>query len=229
MATGTTTELPARRLFNVDEYFAMGEAGILTRGDGIELLDGELFCKYDGSRRRFSVDEYYKMAEVGILAPDERVELLVGEVITMAAIGNRHAFCVRWLNKTMAFALEDTATLDTQNQLRLDARNQTQPDLMVLRWRDDGYRELPGLEDVLLVIEVSDTTAGFDRRHKTPMYATYGIPEVWLWDINARQVEVYDEPIAGGYARMRVVRPDGTLSPAALPDVVISVGEVMPE
>lgn len=229
MATVTTTALPARRLFNVDEYFAMGEAGILTRGDGIELLDGQLFCKYDGSRRRFTVDEYYKMAEAGILGPDERVELLAGEIIKMAAIGNRHAFCVRWLNKTMTFALEDTAILDTQNQLRLDARNQPQPDLMVLRWRDDGYRELPGPEDVLLVIEVSDTTAGFDRRHKTPMYATYGIPEVWLWDINARQVEVYDEPIAGGYARMRVVGADETLSPSALPDVVISVGEVMPE
>ena len=218
-----------RRRFTVDEYFAMGEAGILTKGDGIELLDGQLFCKYDGSRRRFSVEEYYKMAEAGILAPDERVELLAGEIIKMAAIGNRHAFCVRWLNKTMTLALGDTAILDTQNQLWLDARNQPQPDLMVLRWRDDGYRELPGPDDVLLVIEVSDTTAGFDRRHKTPMYATFGIPEVWLWDINARQVAVYGEPIAGGYARMRAGGPDGTLSPATLPDVVISVGEVMPE
>ncbi len=229
MSTDATTALPARRLFNVDEYFAMGEAGILTRGDGIELLDGQLFCKYDGSRRRFSVEEYYKLAEVGILAPDERVELLAGEVIKMAAVGDRHAFCVRWLIRVLTFALGDTALLDAQNPVRLDARNQPQPDLMVLRWRDDGYRELPGSEDVLLVIEVSDTTAGFDRRHKTPMYATYGIPEVWLWDINARQVEVYDEPIAGGYARMRVVGPDETLSPAALPDVVISVGKVMPQ
>ena len=229
MATTTTTALPERRRFNVDEYYAMGEAGILTEGDGIELLDGQLFCKYDGRRRRFTVEEYYRLAEVGILAPDERVELLAGEIIKMAAVGNRHAFCVRWLIKALVIALGDWAVLDVQNPVRLDARNEPEPDLMILRWRDDGYKELPGPEDVLLVIEVSDTTAGFDRRHKTPMYATFGIPVVWLWDINARQVEVYDQPMAGGYARTRVVGPDETLSPPGFPDVVIPVAEVMPE
>ena len=74
-----------------------------------------------------------------------------------------------------------------------------------------------------------DTTAGFDRRHKAPLYAAEGIPEIWLWDLNARQVEVYDEPMAGGYARMRVVGPDDTLTPAALPHVVIRVSDAMPE
>ena len=230
MATTTITSLPERRKFNVDEYFAMGKAGILTKGDGIELLDGELFCKYDGRRRRFTVDEYYKMAEVGILAPDERVELLAGELFTMAAIGNRHAFCVRWLTKALVIALGDSAVLDAQNPVRLGDRSEPEPDLAVLRWQDDGYASaLPGQDDVLLVIEVSDTTAGFDRRHKLPMYATHGIPEAWLWDLNARQVEVYDEPMAGGYARMRVVGPEGTLTPTELPHVAISVSDAMPE
>ena len=230
MATATIIGLPERRKFNVDEYFAMGEAGILTKGDGIELLEGELFCKYDGQRRRFSVDEYYKLVEVGILAPDERVELLAGEIIKMAAIGNRHAFCVRWLSKAMMFALGDTAILDTQNPVRLSDRNEPEPDLTVLRWRDDGYQSaLPGPEDVLLVIEVSETTAGFDRRHKLPMYAIYGIPEAWLWDLNTRHVEVYDEPMAGGYARMQVIGLEGILTPSALPHVAISVSEIMPE
>ena len=229
MATRATTV--ERRKFNVDEYFAMGKAGILSKGDGIELLDGELFCKYDGRRRRFTVDEYYKMAEVGILAPDERVELLAGEIFTMAAMGNRHLFCIRWLNKELVIAVGDSAVVDPQLPVLLNQGSEPEPDFAILRWRDDHYRESAkgGPEDVLLVIEVSDTTAGFDRRHKAPLYAAEGIPEMWLWDLNARQVEVYDEPMAGGYARMRVVGPDGTLTPAALPHVVIRVSDAMPE
>ena len=231
MATATITSLPERRKFNVDEYFAMGEAGILTKGDGIELLDGELFCKYDGRRRRFTVKEYYAMAEAGILPPDERTELLAGEIFSMAAVGNRHVFCLRWLNKELVIAVGDSAVLDVQSPVTLDTGNEPEPDFMILRWRDDRYESSPkpGPEDVLLVIEVSDTTAGFDRHHKAPLYAAQGIPEMWLFDVNARQVEVYDQPMAGGYARMRVVGPEETLSPAALPHVVISVGKVMPE
>ena len=91
------------------------------------------------------------------------------------------------------------------------------------------HQRCRGPEDVLLVIEVSDTTAGFDRRHKLPMYAMHGIPEAWLWDINAHRVEIYDEPMAGGYARMRVVERDGVLTPRELPEVEIRVADVMPE
>ena len=227
--TTAETAAVARRRFNVDEYYAMTKAGILTKGDGIELLGGELFCKYDGRRRRFTVDEYYAMAEAGILAPDERVELLAGEIFTMAAMGNRHAFCVRWLIKELVFALGDSAILDSQNPVRLGDGSEPLPDLMVLRWQDDGYESaLPGAEDVLLVIEVSDTTVGFDRRHKLPMYALNGIPEAWLWDINARQVEVHDQPMAGGYARIRTVGVDGILVPGALQHVAIPVSKAMP-
>jgi len=229
MATATITRLPERRKFNVEEYFAMGEAGILTKGDGIELLDGELFCKYDGRRRRFTVDEYRAMAEAGILRPDERVELLAGEVIEMAAIGSRHAFCVDEFSERLAtLALSGRARVRTQNPIRLDQENHPQPDIAVVV-RSNYAGEHPGPEDVFLLIEVSDSTVGFDRRHKLPLYAMYGIPEVWLSDVNSRTIEVHDEPMAGGYARIRVYAPDERLSPAAFPDVVIAVADVIPE
>lgn len=223
------TTVVERRRFNMNEYYALAEAGILAPDERVELLDGHIFQKYTGVRRRFTVAEYYAMAQAGILTSDERVELLAGELINMAAIGSRHAFCVRWLIKALVIALGDLAILDAQNPVRLGVRNEPQPDLTVLRWQDEGYPELPGPEDTLLVIEVADTTVGFDRHHKIPMYAMYGIPEVWLFDVNARQVEVYDEPLAGGYERVRVVGPAGILAPAALPHVTISVSEVMPE
>ena len=232
MATQIATAIatPRRRRFNVDEYIAMGKAGILTKGDGIELLKGELFCKYDGRRRRFTVEEYYAMADAGILAPDERVELLAGEIITMAAMGNRHVLCIRWLNKELVIAVGDSAVVDSQLPVLLNSGSEPEPDFAILRWRDDQYRESAKArpEDVLLVIEVSDTTVDFDRYHKAPLYAAQGIPEMWLFDLTARRVEVYDDPMAGGYARRRLVGLGDTLSPAALPHVVISVSDVMP-
>ena len=230
MATATIIRLPERRKFNLDEYFAMGEAGILTKGDGIELLDGELFCKYDGRRRRFNVDEYYKMAEVGILRPDERVELLAGEIIEMAAIGSRHAYSVTQFTEEFFTQLGKRITVRVQNPVRLAAGNEPEPDIAIVYRKDDGYvSEHPGPEDIALLIEVADSTVGFDRRHKLPLYAMHGIPEVWLGDINARTIEVHDQPMAGGYARMRVYGPDETVSPAAFPEVLISVADVIPE
>lgn len=228
MASQMHTPGRKRRKFTAADLRRMVKAGILPPDDPVALRDGELFCKRRGIRRRFTVDEYYAIDEAGILHPEERVELLAGEIIAMAAIGGRHAFCVRWLNRALTLAVNDIAVLDAQNPVLLDSGSAPQPDLMVLRWRDDRYPELPQPEDVLLVVEVSDTTAGFDRRHKAPLYAAAGIPEMWLFDVNTRQVEVYDQPLAGGYALMRVVGIDGVLTPGLLPDVAIPVAEVMP-
>ena len=221
--------VPERRKFTDADLRRMVKAGILPPDDPVALRDGKLFYQHNGAPRRFNVDEYYALAEAGILHPEERVELLAGEIFTMAGIGGRHAFCVRWLNRMLTLAVSDTTILDAQNPVLLDSGSAPQPDLMVLRWRDDRYPELPRHEDVLLVIEVSDTTAGFDRRHKVPLYAAAGIPEMWMFDINSQWVEVYDQPLAGGYARMRVVGIDGVLTPGLLPDVAIPVAEVMPD
>ena len=230
MATTTTTELPERRRFNVDEYYAMGEAGILTEGDGIELLNGELFCKYDGRRRRFTVDEYYKLAEVGILAPDERVELLAGEIILMAPIGIKHAYGVTQFSEEFSVRLGRRVTVRVQNPIRLSEGEEPEPDVAILHRTDDGYASRhPEPEDIILLIEIADSSVGFDRRHKLPMYALHGIPEVWLGDINARRVEVYDQPMAAGYGRVRVFDAGELLSLAAFPDLEIPVGDVMPE
>lgn len=223
--------IPERRQFTDADLRRMVQAGILPPDDPVALRDGKLFYQHNGAPRRFNVDEYYALAEAGILHPEERVELLAGEIFTMAAMGNRHIFCLRWLNKALVISVGDTAVVDMQMPVLLDRASEPLPDFMILRWRDDRYRESakPGPEDVLLVIEVSDTTARFDRRHKAPMYAAQGIPEMWLFDVNTRQVEVYDQPLPGGYARMRVVGIDGVLTPGLLPDVVIPVAEVMPD
>ena len=176
----------------------MTKAGILGPAEHIELRAGELFCKNDGSRRRFTVDEYYKMAEAGILAPDERVELLDGEIITMPPMGDWHAGCITDFDELLQESVGRRATKRIQMPLRLSDNYAPEPDLMLLRRRADAYKSgTPRPDDVLLVIEVGDSTADDDRRRKLPAYARFGVPEVWLAVREKHHVEVHAEPVDG--------------------------------
>ena len=133
------------------------------------------------SRRRFTVAEYYAMADAGILAPDERVELLDGDVIAMPPINEWHASRVGRFTNTLPAQFQGQAIVWIQNPVRLDDASEPEPDIMLLRWRDDFYEGgHPGPADVLLLIEVSDTTVDYDRGAKLAAYAAAGIPEVWI-------------------------------------------------
>ncbi len=197
-------------------------------GEVIGKLGKALGAEY--APRRFTVEEYYAMVEAGILAPDERVELLAGEIIKMAPIGSRHAYSVTRFTEVFFEQLGRRVTIRVQNPVRIATGNEPEPDIAILRRKDDGYAyEHPGAEDVILLVEVADSSVEFDRRHKLPVYAMHGIPEVWLGDINTRIVEVYDEPIAGGYARMKVYGSDDSLVSETFTGLLIPVSEVMPE
>jgi Uma2 family endonuclease len=128
-------------------------------------------------RRRFTVHDYHRMGEAGILHEDDRVELIEGELVEMTAIGTRHFSCVNRLNRLLVMHVGDDAIVSVQNPVRLNEYNEPQPDLAVIRPRD--YKEsLPMPEDVLLLIEVSDSTLAYDRGVKLTLYARAGIREV---------------------------------------------------
>ncbi|GIW50689.1 MAG: hypothetical protein KatS3mg081_0044 [Gemmatimonadales bacterium] len=150
-------------------------------------------------KRRFTVAEYHKMAEAGILGEDDRVELLEGELVAMAPIGSRHATCVRRLNYLLSRGVGERAIVDVQNPIRLSEYSEPQPDLALLKPRPDFYAAAhPGPEDVLLVVEVAETSADYDREVKIPLYARAGIPEVWLVDLAGAQIETFRQPAQGG-------------------------------
>jgi Uma2 family endonuclease len=178
------------------------------------------------SRRLFTVDEYHRMAEIGIFRPDERVELIEGEIVEMSPIGPRHAGCV--INATRLFItrLGDRVVLSPQNPVVIRPRSEPQPDLLLLRPRPVSYsREHPTPEDVMLAVEVADTTARFDRLVKARLYARAEIAEFWLLLPSDGTVEVHRAPGADGYARVTRHGPDQAVTPLAFPDIAFAVAD----
>lgn len=178
--------------------------------------------------RRFSVDEYYAMAEAGILARNERVELIDGEIITMSPIGNPHGAGVDRATDLIVPLVTSRAIVRVRAHVRLADDCQPEPDLMLLARRDDFYSaEAPGPSDVLLLIEVADSSLSYDRNRKLPLYARHGIPEVWIENIPDGAIEEYSNPVNGEYTETRTYRPGDTISPQAFPDLDLPVSQLI--
>jgi len=179
-------------------------------------------------RHRVTVAEYYKMAEAGIFGEDDRVELINGEILDMAPTGSHHGRVVKMLTHLFSTSMGEHATVSVQDPLHLDSRSEPEPDLMLLKPRDDFYAAAhPGPADVLLLIEVGDSTARFDREVKLPIYAKHGIKEVWLINLDTRQVEVCRIPLIDNsdYAE-RTTASVGMISPLALPNCRVEIGKL---
>jgi Uma2 family endonuclease len=175
-------------------------------------------------RRLFTVEEYHRMADAGIFHPGERVELIEGEIVQMSPISPRHAGCVINANRLFVVRLGERAVVSPQNPVVIQPRSEPQPDLLLLRPRGVSYsREHPAPEDVLLAVEVADTTARYDRLVKSRLYARAGIPEFWLLLAVDGTVEVYRTPGAAGYASLTSHGPGQTIAPLAFPEIGFTV------
>lgn len=179
--------------------------------------------------RLFTIDEYFAMAEAGILGPEERVELIDGVVVTMPPIGNPHNASVDKSNRNLVISVGTRGIVRTQGSIVLNDRSMPQPDLVLLRERDDFYAsQRAGPQDILLLIEVADSSVDYDRNAKLPRYAEAGIPEVWLAILPERVIEVHTEPAGGRYTQMRTFRSGDAISPDCFPDIALSVEDILP-
>jgi Uma2 family endonuclease len=179
-------------------------------------------------KHKVSVSEWHKMVKYNIFPPEARMELIEGEIIDMAPIGPSHAGCVIKLIDLFANQKEKSALLNVQNPIQLGNASEPEPDLALLRPASHFYRERhPTAEDILLLIEVSDTTVKHDREVKIPLYAKDGIVECWRVDLNEFQVEVYLNPTANGYTSQRIFESVQTLIPSQLPHIEIPVSEIL--
>ncbi len=181
----------------------------------------------DVVRRLFTVDEYLLMIRAGILNEDGRVELLDGEIVEMTPIGRPHGYCIASLMRSLITGVGSRAVVWPQGPIRLSERSQPEPDLTVLRVRPVSYRDADAeSRDVLLLIEVSDSSLRRDREIKLPLYARARIQEYWIADVQGEVVEVYTNPSGSGYALVQRYRRGESVSPETFPDLHIPVDEI---
>lgn len=176
-----------------------------------------------------SAEEYLRMGEAGVFAPEARLELIEGEIVEMAPIGSPHAGRVKRLTQLFVQSTGGRAVVSVQDPLVISDRSVPQPDLALLKPRADYYSDShPNASDVLLVVEVADTTLAFDLGTKVPLYARCGIAEVWVVDVNGRVVHVFREPGAAGYQISFSAAAGQSVACVAVPEVVVEVRELFP-
>lgn len=168
------------------------------------------------------------MAAAGVLSEDDRVELVEGEIIEMSPIGSRHAACVGRLTKLLERQAGDHAIVWVQNPVHVDDYSEPVPDVALLRRREDFYAQAkPAAADVLLLVEVSDSTLRYDREVKVPLYARAGVPEVWIVNLPGEVIETYSRPAGGGYLETRLVGRGASLTAAAVPALTLEADGVL--
>jgi Uma2 family endonuclease len=175
--------------------------------------------------RRFTADEYERMVELGIFREDERLELIGGEIVEMAPVGHRHAACIANLNEFFVTGVGKRALVWSQGPARLAIDSVSEPDLALLRRR--SYRaSSPRPDDVLLVVEVAESSLRYDRTTKLRLYARASVPEYWVVSVASEWIEVYRSPEGDGYRERRRAGRGETVTSAAFVDVRIDVDEV---
>jgi Uma2 family endonuclease len=179
---------------------------------------------------RFTVEQYQRLAHDGYLAPNARVELIDGEIVEMSPIGDRHNAFVDRIAELLFELLRRTVNIRVQGSIRLGEVGAPHPDIAVMRRRDDHYAGgLPRPEDILLIIEVADSSLVYDRDEKALRYARFGIVEFWLVDLTQNLVLVHTDPTPAGYRSVEIRRRDDTWASQSLPSLTVSGTEIFGE
>jgi len=176
---------------------------------------------------RWTREAYHRLGELSFFPQNRRVELIEGEIIQMSPIGPRHAGVVYFLNDFFG-QLRGRAVLGPQGPLGLTESSEPEPDLMLLQYRADFYsKSHPTVNDVLLVIEVSHTSAEFDLTKKMEIYAAAGIPEYWVVDLNRDLLVMHRSPSGDRYTEVQEHKPDDAVAPQAFADIELTVREIL--
>lgn len=178
-------------------------------------------------KHRLTAEEYRRMGEAGILKQQERVELIEGEIVDMSPIGSNHAGTVLYLSNVLKMSLGEKTYISVQSPIDLGDSSEPEPDIVVLKPREDFYRHShPKPGDILLIIEVSDTSLRYDRGIKIPLYAKYEIPEVWLIDLENNELNIYNSPQNERFENMRKASDYSQLLLKQLPNKIINMAKL---
>ena len=186
------------------------------------------------SVKQFSLAEYHRLTEIGFFSEDDRIELIGGQIIQMAAKGTAHEVCITRLNRELLKLLGERATLRVQSPIVLHPASEPEPDFTIVQNRFDDYLSAhPDSADVLLVVEISDSSIDYDQEVKLPLYAEAGINYYWIFNLVEQRLETYSEPLQDlqgkfGYAAKRIFLPNKTVVLPCFPDLSLDLFKVFP-
>lgn len=185
--------------------------------------------------KRFTLEEYYRLGEIGFFHEDDRVELIRGEIIKMVAKGPLHSVCTTLLNRELSKLLGERATLRVQDPIVLPSTSEPEPDFTIVQNRSEDYLSAhPTPADILLLIEISDSSLDYDQNVKVPLYAEAGICDYWIFNLVDNWLEVYSEPSQlsrgkFGYLNKRIVLPNQAIALPPFPDLSLDLPKVFPQ
>lgn len=184
--------------------------------------------------KRFTVEEYHRLTELGFFHEDDRVELIRGEIMQMTAKGTPHTTCCSNLLGELAVLIAGRATLRCQDPIVLPSNSEPEPDFTIVRRRADNYLSAhPNPADILLVIEIADSSLNYDQKVKLPLYAEAGISDYWLFNLVENHLEAYSEPyqeVQGnfGYSVKRILLPNRAIALSCFPDLSLNLSKIFP-
>ncbi len=219
----------ALRRWTPDEFRRLASSAVLSDAAHLDLADGEIVDCDSRAPYLFNREEYYSLAEQGILGPEERTELIYGRIITrMSPISRPHSLSIAITADALEAAFGNTAAVEDQLAIHLDSGMEPQPDVVVLRGSSRDYLEVPRPADILLLVEVSYSTLGYDRNTKSRMYAESGIADYWIVNLRSRILEVYRQPEGDAYVSLRVYDEMEAVAPLAAPNAPVRVADLLP-
>ena len=218
-----STHLTTQATFTLDHYEHMAKCGAFGyeyEGKKLELMRGVIVDKGTDTPAKFTLDHYEHMIAVG--AFDEPynipVELLQGEIVMMSPIGEPHSLAVTTLTE-WSYEVVDLKQIMIRSQMPIripDHQGEPEPDLAWVRRASTGGNP-PESNDVLLLIEVAESSLAMDRGPKLAAYAAAGIADYWIVNLIDKQIEVYREPNDDQYQKKQILRGDKTVAPLTLP------------
>jgi Uma2 family endonuclease len=219
---GDNTQMLGERNGGVldDRDFAMIE---------VKLLGLEVAPMNSTQIRPLTRVEYYRMIETGIIHEGERVELISGQIFTMAAKGIRHTICTRRLFKQLLGLMSGQADVQSQDPITLPNNSEPEPDIVIARLREDNYEtSYPAPADIILIIEVADSTLKFDRETKAPLYAAAGIREYWIFNLIDNCLEIHRQPEGALYTDVRSIEPSQSVALSQFPEITLNISDFFP-
>jgi Uma2 family endonuclease len=179
--------------------------------------------------RPLTVDDYHRMIETGIIHEGEHIELISGQIFNMAAKGTRHTVANTELVSELLLLLGRRAKVRCQDPITLPNNSEPEPDVVIARLREDNYTNShPAPADIILVVEVADSTLSFDRNTKAPLYAAAGISEYWIVNLVEDRLEIYSQPEGSIYTNTQIILPPRLANLPNFPEITLDLTTIFP-